>query len=456
MSTKTPASKRTANRTKISPTKARQFADSATANERLWDADVKGLHLKAYGEGRAVWIYRYKSPITSRWREMKVGPFPENSVSVARSAATHQAGKIANGIDPIESQRETSAKAERQKRETVQAFLEGPYALYLSRRKGGDSTRQMILNHFSDWLARSISSLTQADLSAWQANREKAGTTWGTIKRTWEAMRALLNYAALKGTVETNPLKGYSLEKPALSDDDLAQSGDRRYLEAHEVKALFKGIDAYQEQKRQERRNSRQHGKSFLPDLDNVPYADHVAPWMLTMFYTGFRPGDLFGLRWEHVDLNFKNVRKIIEKTAHHDDKPRQFPLSDKAVDVLKAWWEQQGKPATGYVFASARTDGGRMDKNAMQKPWKRVKQYGGLPEGLHLYTLRHHFASTLVMMGVDLLTVSRLMAHTDIQTTIQHYGHLQPNKARDVVNQFAGHVQGAGRKSASKEKHAG
>lgn len=438
MSAKSPASKRTASRTKISPTKARQFAETATANERLWDADVKGLHLKAYGEGRAVWIYRYKSPVTTRWREMKVGTFPEHSVSVARSAATNHAGKVANGIDPIEILRETSDKVERQKRETVQAFLDGPYALYLSRRKGGDTTRRMILNHFSDWLKRPISNLTPADLSEWQAKQEKAGKTWGTIKRSWEAMRAMLNYAAMKGTVEANPLKGYSLEKPALSADDLAQSGDRRYLEKHEVEALLKGIDAYQDQKRQERRNSRQHGKPYLPDLDTAPYADHVAPWLLTMFYTGFRPGDLFGLRWEHVDLNFKNVRKIIEKTAHHDDKPRQFPLSDKAVEVLKAWWEQQGKPGSGYVFPSARTNGGRMDKNAMQKPWKRIKQYGGLPESLQLYTLRHHFASTLVMMGVDLLTVSRLMAHSDIQTTIQHYGHLQPDKARDVVNQFA------------------
>jgi uncharacterized pyridoxal phosphate-containing UPF0001 family protein len=29
-------------------------------------------------------------------------------------------------------------------------------------------------------------------------------------------------------------------------------------------------------------------------------------------------------------------------------------------------------------------------------------------------------------------------MAHTDIQTTIKFYGHLQPNVARDVIEQFA------------------
>jgi integrase len=41
-------------------------------------------------------------------------------------------------------------------------------------------------------------------------------------------------------------------------------------------------------------------------------------------------------------------------------------------------------------------------------------------------------------MAGADLLTVSKLMAHTDINTTIKHYGHLQPNMARKWVNEFA------------------
>jgi len=58
------------------------------------------------------------------------------------------------------------------------------------------------------------------------------------------------------------------------------------------------------------------------------------------------------------------------------------------------------------------------------------------------LYTLRHHFASQLVMAGVDLLTVSKLMAHSDIQTTIQHYAHLRPDHARDAVEAYAAAVQ--------------
>ncbi len=160
------------------------------------------------------------------------------------------------------------------------------------------------------------------------------------------------------------------------------QASQRRYLEAEEVLALFAGLEAYQEAKREQRRGSRAHGKAYLPDLDGVAYVDHVTPWILTMYYTGFRPGDLFGLRWDHVNLAFRTVRKTIEKTAHHREEPQTFPLSTEVVDVPKAWHQQQGKPTTGLVFPSPR-NGKRMSATAMQKPWATVRKLAGLPSDL-------------------------------------------------------------------------
>ncbi len=46
-------------------------------------------------------------------------------------------------------------------------------------------------------------------------------------------------------------------------------------------------------------------------------------------------------------------------------------------------------------------------------------------------------------MAGVDLLTVSKLMAHSDIQTTIKYYAHLQPDHKRNAVQLFAQIGQG-------------
>jgi len=154
------------------------------------------------------------------------------------------------------------------------------------------------------------------------------------------------------------------------------------------------------------------------------------------MYYTGFRPGDITGLRWEHVNLTFGTIRKVIEKTAHHHPEPMTFPLSSAALNTLVTWHRQMGKPKTGLVFPSQR-NGQRMDRTAMQKPWANVRRLAKLPDDLLLYSLRHNFASQLVMAGIDLLTVSKLMAHSDIQTTIQHYAHLRPDHTRDAVEAF-------------------
>ncbi len=296
----------------------------------------------------------------------------------------------------------------------------------------------MIESHFKDWMARPMDSITESDIHSWQARKEAEGLSYQRVKRIYDGLKALLNHAKRRKVIKSHHLEGVQLEKPAMTEDDLIEAGTaRRYLTEEEVQALFIGLDRYQEWRREQRRRSRKHGKSHLPDLDAVEFVDHVKPLVLLLFYTGFRPGDAFGLRWEHVNLTFGSITKTIEKTAHHVPEPRTFPLSGPIIKILKTWHIQLGAPATGYVFPSQRT-GGRMDKNAMQKPWKRIKEFGGLPEDLNLYTLRHNFASQLILAGADLLTVSKLMAHTDIETTIKNYAHLRPDLAKQYVEEFA------------------
>jgi len=422
---------------KITGPVAADFIAKSEANDRLWDTELGSFYLLSRGNGKGSWRIKYRAP-DGRQRVMTLGTYPAMTVTMARNTARAKLNEASQGVDPLAAKEARKTEYKRLRAQTVRAYLEGHYSAYLDRRKTGKETAQMIERSFPDWLDRPMPSLTGQDLISWQSQRESAGAKFGTVSREWDALRAMLNHAARAKVIDENPLKGLKLERPALTEDELAEAGTaRRYLSADEVKAFFAGLDAYQEMIREQRRNSRAHGKAYLPDLDKLTYVDHVKPWLLVMFYTGFRPGDLFGLRWEHVNLTFRTIRKVIEKTAHHKPEPQTFPISEQAAEVLAAWHKQKGEPVSGYVFPSPVT-GRRLDKGSMQKPWQKVREAGGLPDELQLYTLRHNFASTLVMSGVDLLTVSRLMAHSDINTTIEHYGHLQPNRAREVVNAFA------------------
>lgn len=400
----------------------------------VWDTDLGGFHVRPGKRGLTFRLY-YRTQAGKR-RLMTLGGYGALTLAQARRDAAEALGIVAQGGDPRAVIEQAKVEAKRQEHQTLRAYLHGPYTAHQKRRKDGAATLRRIEKDFAGWLDRPMGDITRADVERWQAEQESAETprAFSTLKRSFGALCSLLAHAAERDVIPANPLARVTLQCPALTDDELAeQASQRRYLERDEVKALFAGLEAYQQEKREQRRQSRAHGKPYLPDLDSVPYADHVMPWVLTMYYTGFRPGDITGLRWEQVNLAFKTVRKTIEKTAHHHPEPMTFPLSGAAADVLRTWHDQQGRPQRGLVFSSPAT-GKRFDKTAMQKPWARVRQLAGLPTDLVLYSLRHNFASQLVMAGADLLAVSRLMAHSDIQTTIQHYAHLRPDHTRNIV----------------------
>lgn len=413
-------------------------------SDEVWDSELGGYHVRAGQRGLALRVSYYNTG--NKRRVLTLGRYGELTAAQARDSARETLGIVARGGDPRAVLEEAKAQAVYRQQQTLGVYLRGDYANHQRRRKDGDATLRRIERDFPDWLSRPMDGLERSDVERWQSKLETSdleaeppvrGLAYSTLSRSYGALQTLLNHAAHRGVIPTNPISGVRLQKPALTEEDLEEDEARRYLEPDEVGQFFEGLEAYQEEKRRRRRNSRAHGKSYLPDLDGVAYVDHVSPWLLTMYYTGFRPGDLMGLRWPHINFEFATIRKIIEKTAHQTPEPQTFPLSDEVLAVLKAWWEQQGKPRSGYVFPSP-TSGKRLGKSGMRGPWRNVRKLGRLHEDLALYTLRHNFASQLVMAGVDLLTVSKLMAHSDIQTTIKYYAHLQPDHKRQAVQLFA------------------
>lgn len=425
---------------RITKTELKKFSEVAITGERFNDTLQKGFHARKLRTGTTLY-YRFNSPKGGR-KTVTLGKFPQLTVEKARQLVSEYAGRIASGEDislSIKDQKQTHFN-------TGEAYIEDIYGSVLAKKGDGKNMLADIKNHFGNLLTQPMENLSPRMILQWQAKKEAEGLNPKTIKKIFAYFKTMLNHAANKGCViESNPLDKFTLElRHATQEEELALREKRTYLSDEQTTMFFKGLDLYEEEKRLQRRNSRAHGKLYLTNLDEMLFADYVKPVMLTMYYTGLRPGDVSTLRWEEISLDFKRLNKVINKTRHKKPEPTVIPLSDVVIDILSKWKIQSGSPIAGFVFANPQTG---KPYYKFYKPWKKIVKLGGLPEELQNYTLRHNFISQLVMSGANLLSIAKLVG-TSVEMIEKHYGHLQPELLNQYVNDFANNqkVQGQNR----------
>jgi integrase len=142
----------------------------------------------------------------------------------------------------------------------------------------------------------------------------------------------------------------------------------------------------------------------------------------------GLRTGEVFALRWEHVDLPAQriHVRESV-KGPLKDKDSRVVPILDALAPVLKAWHVKTG--GKGRVIPPLRRDGQKVDKatpgNALRKA---LVDLGLAREGLGWYeATRHTFASHWVLQGRSIEKLSKILGHYSIVVT-ERYAHLRPD----------------------------
>ena len=75
----------------------------------------------------------------------------------------------------------------------------------------------------------------------------------------------------------------------------------------------------------------------------------------------------------------------------------------------------------TGYVFT--RKNGAARNPEDVNSILNKLCDRHGFPH-IHPHTFRHTAASIMLSNGVDVLTVSKMLGHADVSTTLDTYGH--------------------------------
>jgi len=106
----------------------------------------------------------------------------------------------------------------------------------------------------------------------------------------------------------------------------------------------------------------------------------------------------------------------------------RTLPMGERLKAVLQEALEVRGTVERIFVTQTGRPWTIHNFQHAFRKAYRKA----GL-EPCSPYTLRHTFASRLIMAGVDLRTVQELLGHKDIKMTMR-YTHLSPSHKRQAM----------------------
>lgn len=307
---------------------------------------------------------------------------------------------------------------------TLKKFIDDRYAPWAeTHHKTGRTNADRILVSFDEYADTRIDKLTAWQAEKWKTARKAAGIQPSTINRDVLMLKAVLNKAVEWGVLEINPMAGVK----ALKGTEKARV---RYLTESEEARLFAALGARDERMRQDRLSGNawrlERGHEALPIIRQEAFADHLHPMVLVAINTGLRYGELSALTWQNTRLGV--IPSLTVEAAHAKSrKVRHVPLNKQATAALERWRIQQNGEA-GLVFSQP--SGTRI--KSVRTAWKRILDEAEIAD-FRWHDLRHHFASKLVMAGVDLNTVRELLGHRSLEMTLR-YAHLAPEHKAAAV----------------------
>lgn len=166
----------------------------------------------------------------------------------------------------------------------------------------------------------------------------------------------------------------------------------------------------------------------------------------LTALFTGLRMGELIALKWKNVDLkkatinvceSYKRVRSyddngdseyiIDQKAPKTKNGNRIVPIPTKLLPILK-----EIQTDNELVFYNSK--GQPMTEITIRREQRRICEQAQI-RYINFHALRHTYATRLIENGIDVKTVSMLVGHADIQTTLNIYVHSTDDTKKNAVN---------------------
>ncbi|MFH0952572.1 MAG: site-specific tyrosine recombinase/integron integrase [Patescibacteria group bacterium] len=153
------------------------------------------------------------------------------------------------------------------------------------------------------------------------------------------------------------------------------------------------------------------------------------------LFSTGLRVSELAGLKKDSI-----NLKKDEFSVRGKGGKIRIVFLSDQAKYWLKLYQEQRQDTSLDMFVrhdrAKSRETPTALTTRSIQRLVKYYAKAAGITKTITPHTLRHSYATDLLMNGADIRSVQSMLGHASITTT-QIYTHITNQQLREVHKAF-------------------
>lgn len=272
------------------------------------------------------------------------------------------------------------------------------------------------LQVFAAWFSSTLSGRTVEDLNLENVRRYRVFLANRADEKGLTLKRITQNYyvIALRSFLRFLIKNDYKTLEPSKIDLPKAESRSLKFLEREQVERLVTSVDTSKEEGMRDR---------AILEL---------------LFSTGLRVSELVKLNHGQVNMERKEFG-VIGKGG----KGRLVFTSDRAAEWIGRYMKERKdnfKPLfIRYSGRVSEEDGGenmRLTVRSVERIVKKYVKIARLPVDATVHTLRHSFATDLLINGADIRSVQEMLGHKNISTT-QIYTHITNKQLREVHEAF-------------------
>lgn len=156
--------------------------------------------------------------------------------------------------------------------------------------------------------------------------------------------------------------------------------------------------------------------------------------FFIFLYHTGCRRGEAMAITKADVEGNHVSLNKSIRRPKvgftplKNAQSKRSILIDQIAYDSIRPLMETDGEYLFGGLEPLSPTTITRHFDDALKK--------ADLPH-YRVHDLRHSFISNAILNGIDIVTVSKYVGHSNIEMTLNRYSHLLKDSEKNMIEKL-------------------